>query len=212
MKQDNVSVPFGSIIKSKVIKWLNDDGGSLNLSESGNYYAHLPAITASLEGDTCPLLRAILEQELGCTSINEVSGEGSTWWDFTYKGVSFTVELLVPSCGGSILYPRSFTRSSTQERELLEEVANGIAEYAKRRKRANLQRSNAAYQLEIRSSRWCCGFTLIAGAFWLVDSGFHQKLFLGLSIAFAVFAGMAAVVWAAAALLAKWYGKRGAGR
>ena len=117
-----MSVPFGSVIKSKVIKSLMDDGGTLNLSEYNNYYAHLPAITARLEGDMCPLLRAILLR----ASINEVSGEGSTWWDFTYKGVWFTVELLVPRCGGSILYPRSCTALQLRKESCWKKLPIGL--------------------------------------------------------------------------------------
>ncbi|HKQ40553.1 MAG TPA: hypothetical protein VJ063_20960 [Verrucomicrobiae bacterium] len=212
MKQINVSGPFGTI-KSKMLKSLADDGGSLNLSEYGNYYAQLRRITAALEGDVCPLLRAILTQDLRCETIDEVSGEGSIWWDFTYKGVRFTVQLLVPSCGGSILYPRSCTRSSAEERELLEEVADKIAAYAKLRQKGNLQRSNAAYRLEIRMARWCCAYMLLAGVLWFVDSWiYHDNLFLGGAIAFAGFAGVFALVSLSAGLIRKWYGSRSGGR
>ena len=106
---------------------------SFHMSEFGNYYAKLPAVIASLDGDTCPLLRAIVTDDLGCGKILEVSGEGDTWWDFTYKGTRFTCMLLVESCHGSELYPTSCTQSTRVERELLGQLVQEISLYANQR-------------------------------------------------------------------------------
>lgn len=109
---------------------------SFHTSEYGNFYAKIPAIAASLEGDACPSLRKILTEKLGCEIIREVSGEGDTWWDFTYKDVKFTCMLLVPECGGSEFYPSTCTGSSDSERAMLREVAPLIADYASQNERA----------------------------------------------------------------------------
>jgi len=111
-------------------------GVSFHTSEFGNFYAKIPAIAASLEGDSCPVLREILKEKLGCDPTREVSGEGDTWWDFTYKDVKFTCLLLVEECGGSEFYPSSCTKSTPGERSLLKEVAVLIADHAKKRKPA----------------------------------------------------------------------------
>jgi hypothetical protein len=103
---------------------------SFHMSEFGNFYAKIPAVVASLEGDACPLLRKILTTKLGCEKIREVSGEGDTWWDFTYGEVNFTCMLLVPECGGSEFYPSSCTKSSEAEHAALRKVATLIAKYA----------------------------------------------------------------------------------
>jgi hypothetical protein len=110
---------------------------SFSTSEYGNYYAKLPRITASLQGDACPLLRVILKSDLGCEKIREVSGDGDTWWDFRYRDVQFTCLLLVASCGGSEIYPSSCTKSSPEERKVLDELAPKIADYAQKRKTAS---------------------------------------------------------------------------
>jgi len=103
---------------------------SFHTSEYGNFYAKIPAISASLEGDACPILRRILTDRLGCDKIREVSGEGDIWWDFRYQGVSFTCMLLVPSCGGAEFYPSTCTKSSKTERDALRVVVHQIAKYA----------------------------------------------------------------------------------
>ena len=99
----------------------------------GHHYAKVPIIVASLEGDACPLLRAIVTEDLGCGKIREVSGEEGTWWDFTYKGTKFTCELLVADCQGSELYPESCTQSTPAERELLRELVHEISCFAIKR-------------------------------------------------------------------------------
>jgi hypothetical protein len=109
---------------------------SFHTSEFGNFYAKIPAIAASREGDACPALRKVLTAKLGCDNIREVSGEGDTWWDFTYKNVKFTCLLLVPECGGSEFYPTSCTNSSEAERATLREVTKLIADYASEETRA----------------------------------------------------------------------------
>jgi hypothetical protein len=105
-------------------------GLSFHTSEFGNFYAKIPAITASRDGDACPVLRKVLKEKLGCEEIREVSGEGDTWWDFAYKDVKFTCILLVPECGGSEFYPSSCTKSSEAERAALREIAPLISKYA----------------------------------------------------------------------------------
>ena len=102
-------------------------------NEFGNHYAKVPVIVASLEDDACPLLRAIVTEDLRCGKILEVSGEGDTWWDFTYKGTRFTCELLVALCQGSELYPASCTQSTPAERELLRELVHEITCHAIKR-------------------------------------------------------------------------------
>ena len=106
---------------------------SFHTSEFGNFYAKVPAIVASLDGDVCPLLRAIVTEDLGCSKILEVSGEGDTWWDFTYEGTPFTCMLLIEKCQGSELYPSSCTKSTEAERALLRELVREICFYADRR-------------------------------------------------------------------------------
>jgi hypothetical protein len=109
---------------------------SFHTSEFGNFYAKIPAIVASLEGDACPKLRKILTAKLSCQKIREVSGEGDIWWDFTYRDVKFTCMLLVPECRGSEFYPSSCTKSSEAERAMLRELAKLIADYASEEERA----------------------------------------------------------------------------
>jgi hypothetical protein len=106
-------------------------------SEFGNYYAKVPFIVASLKGDTCPLLRTILTNDLGCGKITEISGEGGWWWDFTYGGTRFTCELLVAACRGSEFYPRSCTASTAAERDLLQKLIQEIIHYANTRASAD---------------------------------------------------------------------------
>jgi hypothetical protein len=102
-------------------------------NEFGHHYAKVPVIVASLARDACPLLRSIVTEDLGCGKIVEVSGEGDTWWDFTYKGTTFTCELRVAGCGGSELYPASCNQSTAAERELLRELVNEITCHAIKR-------------------------------------------------------------------------------
>jgi hypothetical protein len=109
---------------------------TFHTTEFGNFYAKIPAIAASLEGDASPMLRKILTAKLSCEKIREVSGDGDTWWDFTYKGVKFTCMLLVAECGGSEFYPSSCTKSSEAERTMLREVAKLIADHASEEKLA----------------------------------------------------------------------------
>jgi hypothetical protein len=106
---------------------------TFHTNEFGHHYARIPAIVGSLDGDACPLLRAIVTDDLQCGPITEVSGEGDTWWDFTYKGTRFTCMLLVASCHGSELYPSSGTKSTTAERDLLGKLVKEIIRYADRR-------------------------------------------------------------------------------
>ncbi|MEM1445792.1 MAG: hypothetical protein AAGF84_07050 [Planctomycetota bacterium] len=106
---------------------------TFHTSEYGNYYAKIPLIVASLENDTCPLLRSILVDDLKCGKIIEVDGEGDTWWDFTFKNTRFTCMLLVASCNGSEFYPSSCTQSSQPERELLKELVYEINKFATQR-------------------------------------------------------------------------------
>jgi len=106
---------------------------TFHTNEFGFYYAKVPVIVASLQGDACPLLRAILTEDLGCGKIMEISGEGDTWWDFTYKGTRFNCMLLVAVCQGSRLYPSSCTECTAAERELLKELVAEITCHAIRR-------------------------------------------------------------------------------
>jgi hypothetical protein len=106
---------------------------SFHTNEFGLYYAKIPTIVASLDGDTCPVLRAIVTGDLDCGKITEVSGEGDTWWDFTYKGTRFTCMLLVECRHGSELYPSSCTQSTEAERELLRQLVREIGIYADKR-------------------------------------------------------------------------------